>query len=82
LGWVVVIHYNELNNKDHFSKKQADFLLVKISNEPKLTGDILRFTTTVEASVLKGKRAPANGNLLIAIKDSNAKKLPVYFRKS
>jgi competence protein ComEC len=75
LGWVVVIHYDELNNKDHFSKKQSNYLLVKVSNEPKLTGDLLRFTAIVEANVLNGKRSTANGNLLITIKDTSAKNL-------
>jgi competence protein ComEC len=75
LGWVTVIRYDELNDKDHFSKKQANYLLIKISNEPKLTGELLRFTATVEADVLNGKRTPANGNLLITIKDSTAKNL-------
>ncbi|MDB5142462.1 MAG: ComEC family competence protein, partial [Mucilaginibacter sp.] len=75
LGWVTVIHYDELNDKDHFTKKQANYLLVKINNEPKLTGELLRFTATVEANVLNGKRTPANGNLLITIKDSTSKNL-------
>jgi len=72
LGWVVTIDYNELNSKDHFSKKQADYLLVKINNEPKLNGDLLRFTATVECNVTNGKTSPASGNLLITIKDSAA----------
>jgi competence protein ComEC len=64
-----------LNDKDHFSKKQANYLLIKISGEPKLTGELLRFTATVEADVLNGKRTPVNGNLLITIKDSTSKNL-------
>ena len=75
LGWVVTIDYNELNSKDHFSKKQADYLLVKINNEPKLNADLLRFTSTVEYKVINGKRSPVCGNLLIAIKDSAANSL-------
>src|SRR5207248_4655844 len=47
----------------------------KINNEPKLNADLLRFMTTVEYSVVSGKRSPATGNLLIAIKDSAAKGL-------
>jgi competence protein ComEC len=75
LGWVVTVRYGELNNKDHFSKKQADYLLVKISNEPKLTRDLSRFTATVEAGILKGQKISANGNLMITIKDNSAKDL-------
>ncbi|WP_426667638.1 ComEC/Rec2 family competence protein [Mucilaginibacter sp. McL0603] len=75
LGWVVTINYNELNNKDHFSKSKADYLVVKISNEPKLSGDLLRFTASIEANVFIHKPIPSNGNLLITIKDSTAKTL-------
>ena len=75
LGWVVTINHDELNYKDHFSKSKADYLIVKISNEPKLSGDLLRFTAVVEATVLRQKRISSNGNLLITIKDSTAKTL-------
>lgn len=41
LGWNITLKYNELNSNDHFSKKPADYLLVKISSEPKLNGDLI-----------------------------------------
>ncbi|MBS1521642.1 MAG: ComEC family competence protein [Bacteroidetes bacterium] len=75
LGWTITLKYNELNSKDHFSKKPADYLLVKINNEPKLNGDLLRFTAVVEDNVKNGKATPASGNLLITIKDSTARNL-------
>ncbi|HTD98298.1 MAG TPA: ComEC/Rec2 family competence protein [Mucilaginibacter sp.] len=75
LGWVIVLNYSELNHKDHFSKKTSDFQLIRINNEPKLSGDLLRFTATVEENVLNGKRTLASGTLLITIKDSLAKNL-------
>jgi competence protein ComEC len=75
LGWIVVLHYNELNSKDHFSKKQSSYLLVKVSNEPKLSGDLLRFTATIEAGVQKGKIIPTTGNLLVSVKDSTARNI-------
>jgi competence protein ComEC len=75
LGCVVTIDYNELNSKDHFSKKHTDYLLVKVNNEPKLNGDLLRFTATVEYNITNGKRSPVTGSLLIAIKDSTASSL-------
>jgi len=75
LGWTITLKYNELNNQDHFSKKPADYLLVKVGNEPKRSGDLLRFTTTVESNVKSEKVTPTSGNLLIAIKDSLASNL-------
>ena len=75
VGWVVLLNYSELNHKDHFSKKPSGLLLIKINNEPKLTGDLLRFTASVEENVLNDKRASVSGTLLITIKDSLAKNL-------
>jgi len=75
LGWTITLKYNELNNNSHFSKKSADYLLVKISNEPKLNGESLKFTSIVEEDILNGKASSTSGNLLITIKDSTAKNL-------
>jgi len=75
LGVVVTINYNELNNKNHFSRKDADYQIIKITNEPKSTNGGIRFTATVEASVKDRKTTPASGNLLVNIRDSTAKSL-------
>ncbi len=74
-GWLLVINYNELNNKDHFSKTNSQYLLVKINNEPVLKNGLLRFTADVEDGVNKGTKKPTSGTLLIAIKDTAARKL-------
>jgi competence protein ComEC len=74
-GWLLVINYNELNSKDHFSKTPSQYLLVKINNEPILKNGLLRFTADVEESINKGKKNPVSGTLLIAIKDTAAKNL-------
>lgn len=71
-GWICFINYNELNKKDHFSKKQADRLIVKISNEPKVNNGTTRFTAVVQKTVIKGRQSGTSGNLLISIKDSLA----------
>ena len=49
-GLIVVIQYNELNNAYHFSKTPAQYLIVKINNEPNLKNGLLRFTANVEQS--------------------------------
>ncbi len=71
-GWIAVINCNELNSVKHFSNSPADYLVVKITNEPKLNGNLLRFTANVEENIAKGHVIPASGNLLITIKDSAA----------
>ncbi len=72
LGYVAVFKYDELNDEAHFAKSKADYLLVKINNEPKVTNGILRCTATVEAIVANNKQINSTGNILIAIKDSAA----------
>lgn len=74
-GWISVINYNELNNPRHFSKNTANYLIIKINNEPKFSNGLLRFTAAVAETVNKNARAPATGTLLITIKDSLARNL-------
>ncbi|MGI4751372.1 MAG: ComEC/Rec2 family competence protein [Janthinobacterium lividum] len=64
----------EINQKDHFSKQQSDVLLVTIIQEPKQTGSLFRFNTSVTHTVFKGKVSASSGSLLVALKlDSNQK---------
>lgn len=71
-GWICINNYNELNKTDHFSKKHADRLIVKISNEPKAKNGTIKFTAIVQEIVSGGKQFAVSGNLLISIKDSLA----------
>jgi competence protein ComEC len=75
LGWISVIKYSELNNQNHFAKVPAQYLVVKISNEPIAKNGLLRFRADVEESVTNGQKLVATGTLLITIKDSAAKNL-------
>src|SRR5277367_3239533 len=43
-GWINIIGYSELNNSNHFSKIPAQYLIVKISNEPILKNGLQRLT--------------------------------------
>jgi competence protein ComEC len=72
-GWISVIRYNELNNTNHFSKVPAQYLVVKINNEPSFKYGMLRFTADVMASANRGEKQAVSGTLLITLKDPNAK---------
>jgi len=74
-GLIIVTRYSELNKSNHFSKTQAQYLIVKITNEPVLKNGFLRFTASVEESINKEKRSSTSGTLLVSIKDSSAKNL-------
>lgn len=75
VGWITVIRYNEINDPLHFSKKAAQYLVVKINNEPIVKNGLIRFTANVEQQFINGNRTNTNGTLLIAIKDSTATQL-------
>jgi competence protein ComEC len=75
-GWVSVIQYNELNSDQHFSKTPAQYLLVKINNEPTIKNGLVQFIAKVEQRVDSGKHVSTSwGTLLVSIKDSLANKL-------
>jgi len=74
-GWIITLKNSELHLKDHFSKSVAQFLVVKIGNEPVLKNGLLRFTAKVEATEHKGIQTPTSGTLLVTVKDSTAKNL-------
>ena len=71
-GYISVIKNNELNNKLHFSKAQAQHLIVKINNEPVLKNGWLRFTVNVEEAVSNSKMSPSVGTLLLSLKDNTS----------
>jgi len=71
-GLVCTINYNELNKGDHFSKHKAQYLAVKVANEPVIKNGSVRFTATVTEGIDSGKHSVISGKLLISIKDSVA----------
>ena len=74
-GWLSVIRYNELNRPNHFSKTPAQYLIVKINNEPSIKNGLVRFTAAAEQQIIDNQQINTSGTLLIAIKDTTANKL-------
>jgi competence protein ComEC len=74
-GWLNVVSYKELNNTNHFSKIPAQYLVIKINNEPNVKNNLTRFTADVIENINNSKKSTVSGTLLIAIKDSMAKNL-------
>src|ERR1700754_3366022 len=71
-GCISAINWNELNNPRHFSKIPAQFISVRINNEPQFKNGLLRFTATVKQSINHRQAAAVNGTILITIKDNEA----------
>ncbi|HEY8929794.1 MAG TPA: ComEC/Rec2 family competence protein [Mucilaginibacter sp.] len=72
-GSICLINNNELNNKNHFSKAPAQYLIGHINNEPVLKNGWVRFTVNVEGNINNGKTTTSSGNLLIALKSTDSK---------
>jgi competence protein ComEC len=74
-GWLIAYRCNELNNTNHFSKLKADFLIVKITNEPAAKGIYTRFNAQVQNLVNGKYTRRTSGNLLVTfVADSNTHK--------
>lgn len=71
-GCISAINYNELTNEHHFSRSPAQYLTVRINNEPQLKNGLIRFTASVQHNINYKKATGTNGTLLITIKDSAA----------
>lgn len=71
-GWISVVVHNDLNQVNHFSKSTAQYLVVRVNNEPVLKNGLVRFSAKVEQN---NQLSITSGNLLISIKDSAATQL-------
>ncbi len=67
-GYEITTVAGQRLEENHFSKLRQEFLLVNISSEPKVSGDIVRFETKAQQSIQGSKSIPSVGNLLIALK--------------
>ncbi len=74
-GWILPLRYNELRSVNHFSKLPAQYLVVKINNEPVLKNGLFRFTADIEETINNGNKTTASGTLILSIKDSSATRL-------
>lgn len=75
LGVFVTTRNDELNNADHFSKKQSQHLALVITSEPKVKDNLVRFTAEVRESLSNGQSTKTSGSILVTIKDELAKNL-------
>ena len=62
---------------DYFAKFKSQALVVIITTEPQLSGDILRFETLVKQAIVNSKSTIVTGKLLIAMKADTLR--PILF---
>lgn len=68
-GWMLTIQHTEITKPTHFSRIPADYLLVTINTEPKVKGDVVRFTADVKQAIKAKQATSVTGTLLLTIKD-------------
>ena len=73
VGCYLTIYTGGRYKTDDFSKQTSKALIVKVGNEPKLTGSILRFETDVLEAVVGNKSIAVTGKLLVALKVDSLK---------
>ncbi|MBS7563072.1 ComEC family competence protein [Mucilaginibacter sp. Bleaf8] len=73
-GWLCLVQNIQINRANHFSKQKADYLLVKVSSEPKQSKQFFRYTAEVIKCIDRHKAKPVSGKLLLTIvADSNSR---------
>lgn len=74
-GWLSVIQHSDLNEANHFSKKPARYLLARVSSEPRVKDDLIKFTAEIVQANSGVETTPVTGNMLVTIKDELARNL-------
>ncbi|HYK77888.1 MAG TPA: ComEC/Rec2 family competence protein, partial [Daejeonella sp.] len=68
VGYWITLQTAQWHAPNYFSRIASEALIVKLVNEPKLNGDILRFETEVTQASRQKHFEPVCGKLLIALK--------------
>jgi len=71
--------HNELNNSDHFSKRNADYLKIFTADEPTQNGSIIKFRARVIKAIKNKRTSRVSGNLMVAIRSDGAHSLRVIY---
>ena len=74
LGIFLAEKNKEINNSNHFSKQKATSLIVTIIQEPKQTGNLIRFNSLVTHTSFNGKISVSSGSLVVALKLDSSQK--------
>ncbi len=71
--------HKSLERSDHFSKTPSDELIVHLTEEPKLNGDIARFNVKVEKSVTGDRIIYSTGAMLLAVRFDTSESLNLHY---
>ena len=78
-GKICFDHNRQIDSLKHFSKKESKYLIGYISDEPKLSSGILRFTVKISQGGDTNKLQSLMGNLLVSVKLDTAHKIVLNY---
>ncbi len=76
---IITNQHKEIYQKQHFSKFKSDALIVHLTEEPKIKGDVARFLVNTDALIYKQKINPAIGTILLAMRFDTTKTLNLHY---
>ncbi|TAH00810.1 MAG: ComEC family competence protein [Sphingobacteriales bacterium] len=76
---IITNQHKEIFQKLHFSHSKSDALIVHLTEEPKIKGDVARFLVSTDALIYKQKISPAIGSILLAMRFDTTKTLNLHY---
>lgn len=78
-GMILCTEHKEIFNPQHFSKLPSDELIVIVSEDPQIKGDIARFNVEVKSNIYHQHIEKSMGNLLLAMRFDTTKALNINY---
>ncbi|WP_082468377.1 ComEC/Rec2 family competence protein [Pedobacter sp. R20-19] len=79
IGGLLSLTNNEKLKPDYFTKKNVNYLKIRVTNEPVLNHDILRFRASVISGYTKNTQTKVSGQILLALKLDDSKPLKIKY---
>ena len=79
LGAWLCEHYKTSTNSDNFTRFQADYLQIRVAEEPQLRNHILRFSAEVLHAYTVREKHKSTGNLLVAIRTDSLRPIAINY---
>ena len=79
VGCYLTVKVSQCSSPQYFTNGSSDGFVVKITNEPKLSGDILRFESNVSHQIVGQSVKQVTGKLLIALKIDSVEHLELNY---
>ncbi len=76
---IITNQHKQIYKKQHFSHYKSESLIVHLTEEPKIKGDVARFLVSTDALIYKQKISPTIGTILLAMRFDTTKTLNLHY---